>query len=369
MTEREKEVYGLIEKNPMISQEEISEKLKIARSSVGVHISNLMKKGHILGKGYVLKDRPYVLVIGGANIDIEGYPVNSLKFKDSNPGIVKRSFGGVGRNIAENISRLGVESKLITLVGNDSSGVDLLEYCRDLGIDILGSEILDGESTSTYLSILGDSMDMEVAISHMDIMEKLDEKFLSKRQNIIRGAKICVVDTNLPKKTLRYLLNNFDIPFAVDTVSLEKSKKIEGLYHRIDTLKPNLLEAEAISGTTIKTNDDIEKAAKIIIDKGIKNVFISLGSKGVYYSNGSEKGFLTPPRVDVKSSTGAGDAYIAGVLKGKVEDKPINIQAMLGMAASICALKSNKSIAEDINNKKVFEILEEVERCNFTKNI
>lgn len=369
MTDREKEVYDLISQNPMISQEEVSEKLKIARSSVGVHISNLMKKGYILGKGYVLKETPYILVVGGANIDIEGYPLGNLKMKDSNPGIVKRSFGGVGRNIAENLTKLGMETKLITLVGDDSSGGDLLDYCTNLGIDVGGSERLEGQSTSTYLSILGQGMDMEVAISHMDIMKSMDEDFLAKRQNLIRGAKLCVVDTNIPEKALNYLLTNFDIPFAVDTVSLEKSKKIKGLYHRIDTLKPNLLEAEAISGIQIETDEDVVRAAEEILAKGIKNVFISLGERGVYYSSGEERGFLTPPKVEVVSSTGAGDAFISGVLVGKAEKRSIVEQGMLGMSASICSLKSEKNIPDDLNYEKIEKVLEEVKKCNFTKNI
>ncbi len=352
----------------MISQEEISEKLKIARSSVGVHISNLMKKGAVLGKGYVLKESPYILVIGGANIDIEGYPTSSFQLQDSNPGVVKRSFGGVGRNIAENLSKLSVETKLITLVGDDPSGVDLLDYCRNLGIDTRGSEILEAESTSTYLSILNSEMEMEVAISHMDIMERLDEKFLSKKQSLIQGASICVVDTNLPRTTLQYLLNSYETPFAVDTVSLEKSKKIEGLYERIDTLKPNVLEAEAISGLEIKGREEIERAAEIILEKGVKTLFISLGSDGVYYSDGTQKGFLTVPKVDVVSSTGAGDAFMAGVLSGKISQLSLRDQAMRGMSAGICALESEKSIAEELSGQKIDEILEVVKKCNLIKN-
>lgn len=369
MTEREREVYELVDENPMISQEEISEKLGIARSSVGVHISNLMKKGYILGKGYVLKDTPYILVIGGANIDIEGYPVGRFKMKDSNPGVVKRSFGGVGRNIAENLAMLDIETKLVSLVGDDSSGRELLDYCRKKGIDVSGTEVLEGKSTSTYLSVLGADMDMEVGISHMDIMDSLDEKFLIKRQNLIRGAKACVVDTNLPKETIDYLLNNYDIPFIIDTVSLEKSRKIRGVYHRIEILKPNLIEAESISGITIKTQEDVVKAAKKILELGVKNIFISLGKEGIYYSNNEESGFLRSPEIDVVSSTGAGDAFLSGVVAAKMHEKTIEEQGMYGIAGSICSLRSEKSIPEDLSINKIEEILEEVKECNFMKNI
>lgn len=369
MTIREKEVYELIDQNPMISQEEISEKLNIARSSVGVHISNLMKKGYILGKGYVLKESPYILVIGGANIDIEGYPLKALKLKDSNPGVVKRSFGGVGRNIAENLSMGGVETKLITLVGNDSGGREMLEYCKEKGIDTRGCELLEGESTSTYLSVLGIEKDMEIGISHMDIMEKMDEEFIQKRNSLIMGAKICILDTNLPKKTMEYLMNNFDVPFAVDTVSLEKSLKIKGLYNKIEILKPNLMEAEHITGIEVKTPEDVEKAGKKFLELGVKNVFISLGKDGVYYINDEDSGFLKSPEIEVVSSTGAGDAFLAGVVTGNMQDMPIRELAMLGIAGSICSLRSERNIPEDLSNEIIEKVFEEVKKCNFTKSI
>jgi len=369
VTGREKEVYDLISQNPMISQEEISEKLKIARSSVGVHISNLMKKGYVLGKGYVLKESPYILVIGGANIDIEGYPVGKFQMKDSNPGIVKRSFGGVGRNIAENLAMMELDTKLISLVGDDTSGRDLLDYCKRRGIDVSNVEIVEGRSTSTYLSILGAGMDMEVAISHMDIMDIMDEKLLVKKQNLIRGAKLCVVDTNLPKRVIEYLLNNFDVPFVVDTVSLEKSKKIEKLYHKIDVLKPNLIEAEFISGVEIKDETDVVAAGERIQELGVKNIFISLGKDGVYYRSEDENGFIRSPKTEVIGSTGAGDAFLSGVVLGRVLEKSIEEQAMYGVASSICSLQSESNIPEDLSIKKIEEILEEVRKCNFTKNI
>ena len=70
LTEREKEILKVIKENPLVSQEEIAKKLSITRSSIAVHISNIMKKGYIIGKGYLINEDPYILSIGGANVDI-----------------------------------------------------------------------------------------------------------------------------------------------------------------------------------------------------------------------------------------------------------------------------------------------------------
>ena len=117
MTQREQQILEWIRQDPMISQEALAERAGITRSSVGVHISNLMKKGHIAGKGYILPDSGYVAVAGAVNVDIGGQSAGPLVGRDSNPGKVTVSMGGVGRNIAHNLRLLGVKVSLLTALG------------------------------------------------------------------------------------------------------------------------------------------------------------------------------------------------------------------------------------------------------------
>ena len=114
MTQRERQLLNWIEENPLISQQELADKAGITRSSVAVHISNLMKKGYITGKGYIVHTAPYVTVVGGVNVDIGGQPAGALVPQDSNPGTVGMSLGGVGRNIAHNMSLLGLDVRMVT---------------------------------------------------------------------------------------------------------------------------------------------------------------------------------------------------------------------------------------------------------------
>ena len=113
MTQRERQILNWIEENPLISQQELAEKAGITRSSVAVHISNLMKKGFIQGKGYLLQKNPYIVVVGGANMDISGRPDAPLVAQDSNPGKVRLSPGGVARNIAHNLALLGEDGRTL----------------------------------------------------------------------------------------------------------------------------------------------------------------------------------------------------------------------------------------------------------------
>ena len=86
MTQRERQLLSWIQENPLISQQELADKAGITRSSVAVHISNLMRKGHILGKGYLLKEQEYVVGIGAANVDVHGRSKAPINLRDSNPG-------------------------------------------------------------------------------------------------------------------------------------------------------------------------------------------------------------------------------------------------------------------------------------------
>ena len=119
MTQRERQILQWIEQDPMISQEALAEKAGITRSSVAVHISNLIKKGYIIGKGYVLRSGTYAAVVGGVNLDIGGQSDGPLVPGDSNPGRVRISLGGVGRNIAHNMALLGLDVRFLTAFGDD----------------------------------------------------------------------------------------------------------------------------------------------------------------------------------------------------------------------------------------------------------
>ena len=129
----------------------------------------------------LVSNEPYVVVIGGANIDVCGRPANALNMHDSNIGNVITSPGGVARNIAENLVRLGVRTKLLSVVGADQFGEILLTQANAAGIGVSDMVRLEGQKTSTYLSVLDGAGDLLVAINDMEIVDKLDAEFLQHR--------------------------------------------------------------------------------------------------------------------------------------------------------------------------------------------
>ena len=188
MTQRERQILQLIESNPMISQQELAEELGITRSSVAVHISNLMAKGHIAGRGYVLCSGSYAVVVGGVNVDIGGRSSASLIAADSNPGTVKISLGGVGRNIAHNLSLLGTDVRMLTAFGDDLHGQRIAASCAELGIDASHARRVTGGTTSTYLYLTDEQGEMALAISDMGICDRITPAYLLERIGKLNSA-------------------------------------------------------------------------------------------------------------------------------------------------------------------------------------
>ncbi len=356
MTEREQDILNYIKENPLISQSELAQKANITRSSVAVHISNLTKKGFIKGRSYILESTNGICVIGAANIDIFGMPFKSPVAKDSNPGKVNYSLGGVGRNIAHNLSLLTDNVKLITLLGDDIFSKSIIESCKELNIDISDSLILPGATTSTYLFITDEKGDMQNAVSDMDIYSQMTPEFLQSRMSTINLQQLCVCDTNLPKESLEFLLNNVTCPVFVDTVSTAKTKKIKNLLHKIHTIKPNRIEAELLSGVKIKNDKTLKTAAQTILSLGVKQVFITLGSEGVFVA--SENHFEKIPcyNANIVNTTGAGDAFTAGLAWAFSQNYNIEKQAKCALAMSSVCVSDKETVSNCINEKTIMKI-------------
>ncbi|ABW18211.1 PfkB family carbohydrate kinase [Alkaliphilus oremlandii] len=364
MTNREQEILEIIRKNPIISQNELSQILGITRSSVAVHITNLVKKGFLLGKGYIFRDDSYVSIIGGANIDIQGFPKSKLILKDSNVGAVKMSLGGVGRNIGENLVKLGIRTNLISVIGDDVYGGKILEESRLIGLGMQDSLILKGESTSTYLSILNEQGDMAVAISHMDIYDRMTVDFIKDKKHVIENSRLCVVDTNIPASVIEYVLTaHKTLDFFLDTVSTTKAKRVKDFIGYFHTVKTNKIETEVITGMPINDERDLENAADYLHRAGVKRVFITLGEEGVFYSDNTTRGRVRAKGTKVVNATGAGDAFIAALAYAYMNDLEIEESAKLGIAASIIAISHESTINPSMSIENINLKMEDILSC------
>lgn len=344
MTQRERQILALIATNPMISQQELADSLDITRSSVAVHISNLLKKGYIAGKGYVLRTGNYAVVVGGVNVDIGGRSHAKLVEADSNPGKVSITLGGVGRNIAHNMSLLGVDVKMLTAIGEDVYGNRIAESCRTLGIDASRALRVSDCATSTYLYIADEAGEMAMALSDMEICDRITPSYLSANQQVLQNAQVVVADTNVPTETLVYLAENCSAPIFCDPVSTIKAEKLRPVLNKIHTLKPNRLEAELLSGVEIHSKADAEAAAKVLLDKGVQRVFLSMGTEGMYAATAETQIWMENIPGDMVNTTGCGDSVMAALVWAWMNDLDLEETLKAGLAAGSITMESSETI-------------------------
>ncbi len=292
-----------------------------------------------------------ILIIGGINIDIEGRPYKELKEQDSNPGEIKISYGGVGRNIAENAARIGERVAMLSVIGKDELGRGARQHLESLGVDVSMVREIAGRNSAIYLSILGPDRDMRLGLCDMEIIGKLTPEDIKAASSTFADAKVVALDGNLEEEMLREATEILsDKMLFYDPVSANKACRGKEHIGRFHSIKPNLIEAEVLSGRKITNDEELKGAARYFLDKGVKNVYITLNSGGVYFKNKEKEGFLRPPEnMKIESATGAGDAFSATILYGMVRGLAIDEIAALGMAAAQIAMESEKAVNEKIN--------------------
>ena len=355
MTQRERQILHLIEQDPMISQEALAAQLGITRSSVAVHISNLTKKGCIAGRGYVLRSGDYVVVVGGANVDICGRSWDPLVPEDSNPGLVSMSIGGVGRNIAHNLSLMGADVRMLTAVGDDLNGQRLCAASSAAGIDMGRILKLSDERTSTYLYVTGPDGEMAVAVSDMTICERIGPDYLAANETLLQNARAVVCDTNLPPESLLWLAEHCTAPLFCDPVSTIKAEKLRPILGRIHTLKPNRLEAELLSGIPIRDEGDVEMAADKLLTTGLCRVFISLGGDGMYAATHQESCWMENLPCRMVNTTGCGDSAMAALVWATLEGLDLESTVRAALAAGSITIESPETISPQMSAEALRE--------------
>ena len=345
MTQRERQILEWIRENPLISQQELAEKAGITRSSAAVHISNLMKKGYIAGRGYLLREEKYIVVVGGVNMDIGAVSADRLVARDSNPGRVTTSLGGVGRNIAHNLCLLGEQTAMVTVLGQDAFAQSVQENAADIGLDLHHSATIPGGRTGTYLFIDDCDGDMALAVNDMSIYDHMTPEFLRQRLDFINHAGLVVVETNLPESSLHWLCEHCTAPMLADPVSTIKAPKLKPVLGRLTALKPNRMEAELLSGVPIRCDADAALAAQKLLETGLRQVYISLGADGLYAADREGHTTRVPcPKVQVANATGGGDAVAAALAARMVLGDSLADTARWAVGAGALACEAETTI-------------------------
>lgn len=297
-------------------------------------------------------EAPYAVVIGGANIDIGGRSFAPLLPQESNPGSVELCLGGVGRNIAHNLALLGVQTHFITAVGADPWGDTIRSSCASLGIGSGAICTIPGGRTSSYLYIADPQGEMILALNDMEIYQHLTPALLEPHLSLLQNAGAVVLDANLPEETIAWIGAHVDVPLFADPVSAVKAPRLIPVLSKLTGLKPNRQEAELLCSRSIQSEEDGIATCKALLSTGLQRVFLSAGAEGLLAVSREAKVQLPILSTPIRSTTGCGDAAMAGIVWAHLQGLDLPHEAAAAMAAASIAAESpetvNPAMANDL---------------------
>lgn len=288
-----------------------------------------------------------VLVIGGANIDYVGKSFNKLINEDSNPGIITWSFGGVARNIVENLAYLATNPTFVTAISTHDLGKEMINHLEKIGVKLLMPDLPRESSTNSYLAILDETGEMKVGLADARLISYIDCEYLKSLDAFMESFTDIVFDTNLTESTIEYLCHKYHHKhLIVDGISSSKVVKLRPFLDKIYLIKCNYLEACQLSKQTT-----IENMMQFYKNSGLQKIIITHGGDDLWYlDQGRFDKIIIPPVDEIKNVTGAGDALLAGVVKCLVENKPFIEAINFGIKVSQLTLKSEKTVNSAIVN-------------------
>jgi pseudouridine kinase len=358
LTEREQQILDLLRRDPLMGSDALAATLGTTRASVNVHISNLGKKGAILGRGYVLAESPGAVVIGGANMDLKARSSAKATHHTSNPGHGSMSPGGVGRNIAENLARLGNRVHLVSVVGRDPLGESLLSHTAAAGVRIEHVARTD-RATGTYTAVLDADGEMIIAIADMEATSELGSDEVQAARDVIATAGVLVFDGNLGRAALEHALDLADgVRTIFEPVSVPKAAMLkDAIDQRIYAVTPNRDELTALTDLPTRTDRQVRAAAGALHDRGVELVWIRLGERGSLLSSAAGAIEIEAVPTVVEDVTGAGDSMLAAFCHVLLDGGTPEHAARFGHAAAALTIASHHTVRPDLTPRLITEAL------------
>ncbi len=301
-----------------------------------------------------------ILVIGAASLDLKGHASSELHPGASSPGLVRRSVGGVARNVAENLARLGVNVSLMTALGDDSTGELVLRQAAEAGIDTSQVLTVPNGRTGAYLAVLDSTGALHAAVDDMAVLEAISPRYLHDRRKLIAQAAMVVVDANLSPATLETLFgiaHKTGVRVCADPTSPLLAARLRPYVSQLALTTPNAAEAEALSGLSVDDDEDALRVARYLVSLGVGLAVVTLGERGLAYATSEESGRLPAIRAEIVDSTGAGDALTAGVMFGLLNDLEPVEAVRLGLSAATLTLRCTDTVCPDLSLEKLYDQL------------
>jgi pseudouridine kinase len=303
-----------------------------------------------------------VLAIGAAGVDMVGRLDGELRWSASNPSRIRSSFGGVARNVAENLARLGQPVRLLTAVGEDQSGEQLIRQASEAGVDMQAVLRTPAYPTGAYLAVLDADGELQLALDDMRAVQAITPAYLNSRADLFLESSLLFLDANLSPRALRTavsLARRAHIPICVDPTSSLLASRLRPYLENIHLITPSSAEACVLSGCKVadEAYEQALDAAKRLVSQGVQVAMITLAEAAVVYATSTTTGQAPAICKEIIDPIGGGDALAAAVIFALLNDFPLDDAVRLGVSAAALTLGSPGAVVPDLSLQKLYDQL------------
>ncbi len=307
------------------------------------------------------KDKP-VLVIGTATLDVVGRPASLPEPGTSNPAKVTTSYGGVARNIAETLARLGQPVRLISAVGNDFIGRQILNQAAAAGVDVSPCLRVEDYRTGAYLAVLNEDGDLNYALDDIAVSTCITPQVLRDRFDLFKGASVIFTDSNLTPaalKTVFSLAKRAKVSVFADATSTSLAAGLRPYIPEIAMLTANRTETNVLleNQVTVTGRTSASQAARELVRQGTGIAVIQIAEAGVCYASSETSGHVPAMLTKIKDSTGAGDAMTATAIFALLNDLDLDEAIRLGVTAASMTLTVSGAVVPNLTLEMLYENL------------
>jgi pseudouridine kinase len=301
-----------------------------------------------------------VLVIGAAGLDMIGRLSGDFEEGTSTPARIRTAFGGVARNVAENLARLSQPCILLSAVGDDDPGRGLTAVLKEAGVDVSAVRVLPGQTTGAYLAVVDPRGRLRIALDDMNPLQAITAGELGKMEPLFQAAQMVFLDANLSAEAIAEairLAQKNGVPVSADPASRHLAARLIPHLGKLHLVTPNAGEAEILLGRRILQEDpaDAVQAAQELVARGVCIAIITLAEFGAAYATREQRGRFPALSTTIVDPTGAGDALTAAVLFAVLNDIPLDEAVRLGISAATLTLRSRLAVAPDLSLERLYE--------------
>jgi pseudouridine kinase len=284
-----------------------------------------------------------VVCAGGAVLDVKYHLRAAPVLATSNPASAGTAFGGVARNVAENLAGLGVPVELVSAIGADTGGAALRAHLVARGVGVDGVRVVPEGSSARYAAVLDPEGDLVLGVAAMDVLDRIDAAQLAAA--VLRAPSPWLfVDCNLPAGVLAAALAG-GVPVVVDAVSTPKVVRLPADLRAVTVLSGNADEARAwLRHHGHDPIGDDETLAARLHAAGAGGVLLTRGAAGTVVADASGVRRVPAPRIEPVDVTGAGDALVAGTIAALLAGADLTAAVVVGTALAGHTIRSTGTV-------------------------